>query len=163
MRVSVTFCLLAAASNSPWINEMEGAEDRALNSLADWSFWEGAPWIPLLTPYSILSQELGPAKPSFVHPTVTYLLSDVILSFRSGRKASGSSSMGFEHLPPLQFPLAKALTSAGAGEGEGSGCGDQDRRLSGTAWGQHRLGAGAVTLVLGLPFFFDVRKEYSRV
>ena len=136
----------------PWTEEpgrLQSTAEKTWTQLSDQHFH----FTPFVTPL---------AGSDFCPPRC-HLLSDVILSFCRGKKASGSSSMGFEHLPPLQFPPPKALTSAGAGEGQGSGCGDQDRRLSRAVWGQHRLGAGAITLVLGLPFFFDVRKKYSRV
>ena len=91
---------------------MEGAEERALNSLADWSFWEGAPWITLPTPCSILSRELGPAKPSFVHPTVIYSVMWSSLS-AGARKLLGPVPWALSISHPSSSPRPKRYISWG--------------------------------------------------
>lgn len=116
-----------------------------------------SPWITLLTPYSILNQEL--ALQSLLCPPHCHLLTQRCDPLRSGRKASGSSSMSFS-ISHLQFPLAKAQHQLGQEKGRGLAAETrQGPRLSGTAWGQRRLGAGAVNLVLGLPFFLWCKKR----
>lgn len=120
---------------------------KCLNSPTKWPVEAGAPRITL-SPGTIPCGEHRPTKRPLLAPS----------GWCGGRKAPGSSSRAFKHLPPL-CPCPRpgaSLHPLYAGRGEGVFWGP--RAVQG-ACGQHGLRDEGASSVLGIQLFFDVRKS----